>query len=830
MPPPPGLPPTLCPGPLEHPPPPVVPAPFPSPDRWPPPAPRSPPVPPRTPARRSSTPASPELSPAAQAFGGHIFVTQSANLAGNTTVWTDAALAPVSNDSAGFNPGAFDISSVTADPHDATGRTVYATVMGFAASAGGQIPHLYGSLDAGAHWTNLSANLPSAPANSVAIDPNDANTVYVALDTGVYVTTQISTCATQNCWSVFGSALPNAPAVQLLAAAGLPTGDGRLGLLRVATYGRGIWQIPLLTALAPSAPAIALSPAALTFAATQTATQSPAQTVTVTNTGTAPLLVSSVVAAGDFVTATTCLNAAIPQGATCTVDVRFAPTAAGSRSGLLTVYANIAGGQATARLTGTGTPPASIVLTPIGLAFPGTTVGGRSGIQNLTVANTGSLAVALQTPTLSGDFTLLTSTCAASLAPQTSCTLSVVFAPIATGARTGTLSQSDDAGTQVAALSGTGISPATDALTPISLTFPAQQQSTASSVQLVTLTNAGDTPLTLIAASIAATDFTVVNNCGASLAPHSACTFAVSFVPHIIGPDSAVLLIADQFRTQTVALAGTGLAPPGVSLSPAQPLNFGAVGLGLQSPSQTVTLTNNGGVPLNIASIGISGDFSLAANACPALLSPSAACSLGIVFQPTQTGARSGSLTVNSNAPNSPQMLVVNGIGVDFKLAPDGPVSSMLASGQVATYTLLLTAPAGLPGSAALTCAGVPAHASCTINPAATPIAGSTVITVTLATGLQTGLLEPPTFPWMRTGIAFACFLPLLFVKRKYNIVKVLCLAAVLSIAGCSTPRTIPGSGSGTPLLVTPAGTYNLVVAGSSTGLVRSVPLTLTVQ
>ena len=29
---------------------------------------------------------------------------------------------------------------------------------------------------------------------------------------------------------------------------GMPTGDGRLGELRVATYGRGIWQIPLLTA------------------------------------------------------------------------------------------------------------------------------------------------------------------------------------------------------------------------------------------------------------------------------------------------------------------------------------------------------------------------------------------------------------------------------------------------------------------------------------------------------------------------------------------------------------------------------------------------------
>ncbi len=93
--------------------------------------------------------------------------------------------------------------------------------------------------DAGAHWSNVSSNLPHAPANSVVVDPNDANTVYVALDTGVYVTTQITTCATANCWSIYGTGLPNAPVVELAAAQAMPTGDGRAGELRAATYGRG---------------------------------------------------------------------------------------------------------------------------------------------------------------------------------------------------------------------------------------------------------------------------------------------------------------------------------------------------------------------------------------------------------------------------------------------------------------------------------------------------------------------------------------------------------------------------------------------------------------
>ena len=51
-------------------------------------------------------------------------------------------------------------------PGDATGETVYATVMGFGAN-GIDLPHLYRSTDGGAHWSNISSNLPDAPANSV---------------------------------------------------------------------------------------------------------------------------------------------------------------------------------------------------------------------------------------------------------------------------------------------------------------------------------------------------------------------------------------------------------------------------------------------------------------------------------------------------------------------------------------------------------------------------------------------------------------------------------------------------------------------------------------
>ena len=178
-----------------------------------------------------------------------------------TTAWTDAARGVVTNDAADagvFNPGGFDVSSVAVDAHDATGQTVYVTAMGFAGS-GTNAPHVYRSVDGGGHWTNVSSNLPNAPANSVVVDPNDANTLYVGMDTGVYVTTAVTGCVSTNCWSVLGGGAAECSGDATGGGCGNCDGGwADRGVKRAGTYGRGIWQIPLLTAASPAVPAMAL--------------------------------------------------------------------------------------------------------------------------------------------------------------------------------------------------------------------------------------------------------------------------------------------------------------------------------------------------------------------------------------------------------------------------------------------------------------------------------------------------------------------------------------------------------------------------------------------
>ncbi len=771
-------------------------------------------------------------------YGGHLFVNTAAGTAGASTAWTDAAKSTVTNDAADagvFNPGGFDISSVIADAHDATGKTVVATIMGFAGN-GTNAPHVYRSTNGGASWTNISSNLPNAPANGVLIDPNDANTVYVAMDTGVYATTEVSTCASANCWSVYGAGLPNAPVVGLAAGAELATGDGRYGELRVATYGRGLWQIPLLTAAYPAAPAMTLSPLSLTFAAQAVGTASPSQTITVTNSGNAALTVSRIVTSGDFTETDNCVGAGggIAAGANCSVQVNFLPAAIGSRAGLLTVYGNVAGGQATAALTGIGARAAAIVLNPSTVTYSATPVGSASLPQSITISNTGGITATLQAPVVTGDFSITANTCGPTLAAGVGCTVSIAFQPTASGTRSGTFSMTDSVGTQTSSLTGAGVLPATDSLAPLSLTFAAEQLNTASATQQVTLTNAGDQALTGIAAQIASGNFTVVNGCGNSLNGHSTCALLVAFVPQSVGASAGSLTVTDEYRSQAVTLSGTGVAPPGVSLSPAATVAFAATGVGLTAAAQTMTLTNNGGLPLSIQSIGTTGDFAIVAgsNTCGASLAAGAQCTAQIVFVPTAAGARAGTLTVVDNAGSSPQGLQLTGIGVDFALSANGSTTATISAGSDAVYPLLLTSLAGVPGSVAFSCAGVPAHATCTVTPASPALGGTTTISVTIATSVAGAELQWPGATQM---IWFAGLLPLGLLgpaRRRTRRLGAIAILGCVLLAGCGASRLIPSTsaGGGSTSDPTPSGTYSLVVSGTSAGLTRSVDLTLVVQ
>lgn len=118
----------------------------------------------------------------------------------------------------------------------------------------------------------------------------------------------------------------------------------------------------------PSAPAVTVTPTSLTFAAQAIGTTSAAQSVTVANTGTAPLFINSAATRGanplDFTEVSDgCSGLTLSPGTGCSVSITFSPTASGTRSGTLIVTDNAADSPQTVPITGTGTgtnPPLAI--------------------------------------------------------------------------------------------------------------------------------------------------------------------------------------------------------------------------------------------------------------------------------------------------------------------------------------------------------------------------------------------------------------------------------------------------------------------------------------
>ncbi|MCW3010951.1 MAG: heme peroxidase, partial [Solirubrobacterales bacterium] len=110
------------------------------------------------------------------------------------------------------------------------------------------------------------------------------------------------------------------------------------------------------------APTAGMTPASLAFGSRPVGSPSGTQSATLHNAGMTPLAIQGVTLAGtdpgDYVIATNACGASLAPGATCTIGVRFDPTAGGARSGILRVTHNsggLAGSTSQTTLSGTGT-------------------------------------------------------------------------------------------------------------------------------------------------------------------------------------------------------------------------------------------------------------------------------------------------------------------------------------------------------------------------------------------------------------------------------------------------------------------------------------------
>ncbi len=337
--------------------------------------------------------------------------------------------------------------------------------------------------------------------------------------------------------------------------------------------------------------AVTASPTSLSWAAVPVGGKGAQKVVTLTNSGTTAITISSIAFSGtnpgDFTIFSKTCGTSLAASASCTANIIFAPTVAGARSATLKFTDNSAGSPQTVALTGNGTAATgTVTVSPTAITYGTVNVGASSASQTVTLNNGTTTAKTINSITITGtnavDFSIAGKTCGTSLAASASCTATIVFKPTAAGTRTATLSFSDT-GTnspQTVALTGTGASSTgTGSVTaaPTGVSFTNIAVGSTSSAQAVTLSNTTKAAITISSVAISGTNaaaFAISSKtCGTSLAASASCSASVVFKPTAAGSFTATLSFTDTASNspQKTTLTGSTASSSAFTIAPMSP-------------------------------------------------------------------------------------------------------------------------------------------------------------------------------------------------------------------------------------------------------------------
>ncbi len=365
-------------------------------------------------------------------------------------------------------------------------------------------------------------------------------------------------------------------------------GNNRIGCEFAAKRCFGLWFIGsafLWLIATAGAQTVTLAPTSLSFGSVVVGTTSAAKNVLLTNTGSATLTITSIVASGGFAQTNTC-GSSVGAGRKCMISVTFSPTTTGTISGAITITDNAANSPQTVTTSGTGL--VAITLSPSTLAFTSRTVGTTSSPITATLTNNQASSLSISSVAVSGDFAQ-TNTCGATLASKAKCTISVTFTPTVVGVRTGTLTVTDSANNspQTSSLKGTG---STVGLTSIAVT-PANPSVAAGTTQQFTATGtfAGGTTYNLtpsVTWSSTSTTVATVSNTSPTQGLASALAAGTSTIMATSGK-----IVGSTVLTVTPILVSIAVTPAAPSISVGATQQFTATGTYSDNTTQDLTIS-----------------------------------------------------------------------------------------------------------------------------------------------------------------------------------------------------------------------------------------------
>ena len=484
--------------------------------------------------------------------------------------------------------------------------------------------------------------------------------------------------------------------------------------------------------------------------------------------------------------------------------------------------------------------PTTASISPTALNF-GNVYIGDSRTLSTTVTNTTTFTSTVNVTNIAisgtnvGDYSQ-TSTCT-SLSTGRACTVSVTFAPTATGTRTATLTVFTDASsnpTLAVSLTGAGLD-TTATLSPASADFGTQILNTASAAKVFTWTNTSPVPLAI--SSVDATgDYRVsVTTCTGRIAAGSSCAVNVVFTPIALRTRTGTLTVSSASSldgTLTASLTGNGVADVEAS---ADTLNFGTVDVGTPSAAQTLTITNYTSAAIALTGFTISGDYVQTATTCGSALAGTTSCTVTLVFTPTAVGVRTGSLIVTTNDTKYPVITVaLTGNGVDFSVSivpTSGSVIAGLSVSPVATITPL----GGFNGTITMSCITVATGTACAYTNKSFALTAVTTDALTITTTSKYtvigygGLLFAPGHQGPLAALLALCAaVYLVLARRSARAIRLVMAFVALALAA----GAMSGCGSKDPARNAPytsPGAYNILITATDGILTHTAAYALTV-
>jgi len=413
---------------------------------------------------------------------------------------------------------------------------------------------------------------------------------------------------------------------------------------------------------------ISITPSLVSFGDVKIKSET-SQTLRLSNTGTTDLAISQATLSGTgFSMSGLSAPQTVAAGTSMNFTVSFQPTTTGAASGSISISSNASSTPLTVSLTGTGvtTSTPAISVTPTAVSFGNLTVK-TSASQIVKLSNTGTADLAISQATLAGTgFSMSGLTAPLTLTAGTSMNFTVSFQPMTTGAASGSISISSNAGSTplTVSLTGTGVTASAPAIsvTPTAVSFGNLTVKTSAS-QTVKLSNTGTADLAISQATLAGTGFSMSGlTAPLTLTAGTSTNFTVSFQPLTTGAASGSLSISSNASPSplTISLTGTGVAATVILTPSVTTLAFGSVTVNATA-AQNVQLANKGNAQVNISSVVATGAGFSSTGGSNVTLEPNQSVTVVVSFDPQTQGTFSGTLSIASNA--SPLTIPLSGTG-----------------------------------------------------------------------------------------------------------------------------------------------------------------------